>query len=190
MIEVKIGGLVPDNKSPGSHVLLLKIPNSQKLLPIWIGPAEAGSILMVLRHQTFERPLTHDLLQHVIEGLGAEVTRVVITSIQNNTYFARIFLQRGDEILSVDARPSDSVALAVRVRCPIFVTEELLESQADQLVEIREAGPEVTAKPADSPPPSADQPGPSAESLEELMRKVERGEGYPGQSDEEEEGEA
>ena len=177
MIEVKVSGLLPDKKS-GMHVLLLRVPNTPKHFPIWIGPAEASSIALVLRGQSFERPLTHDLLQHVIHGLGATVSRVVITSIQDNTFFARIFLSRDNEIVSIDARPSDSVALAVRVNCPIFLTEDLMREQQDHLVEIEEetgewgaGGPSAAA---------AEEIVASNESLEELMRSVEKGLGPSG----------
>ena len=176
MVEVKVGGLVPDPKNPGSYILLLKVPGSTRYLPIWIGPAEANAIGMVLRNQHFERPLTHDLLQHVIQGLGASVVRVVITTIQESTFFARIFLERDHEILSVDARPSDSIALAVRVKCPIFLTSELLDSQQAHLVEIED---ESAPSPAGAAGPGGAAEPVSSETLEDLMRSVERGEGRP-----------
>lgn len=176
MVEVKVGGLVPDQKNPGSYILLLKVPGSGRYLPIWIGPAEANAIGMVLRNQRFERPLTHDLLQHVIQGLGATVARVVITTIQESTFFARIFLERDHEILSIDARPSDSIALAVRVKCPIYLTSELLESQQAHLVEIEEEPEPSVSGLAMGPVPEETAIG---SSLEDLMRQVERGEGRP-----------
>ena len=143
MIEVKVGGLIPDRKTR-SHVLLLKLPGSAKYLPVWIGENEASAIDMAVRKQGFERPLTHDLLKSVIDGLGAEVSRVVITTIQDSTFFARILLTRNHEVVSIDARPSDSIALAVRVGCPIFLTEELVASQANNLYEFEE-GPDTAA---------------------------------------------
>lgn len=170
MIEVKIGGLVPDKRS-GSHILLLKIPRSSRYLPIWIGTAEATSIAIVLRQQSFERPLTHDLLQHVIEGLGATVSRVVVTAIQEGTFYARIFLERDSEVFSVDARPSDSIALAVRVGCPVYVTEELLASQVEHLLEIEEA----SAGELPSGESEESELSVSEEDLAELMRRVEKG---------------
>lgn len=174
LVEVKVGGLLPDGKNQGSHILLLKIPQQARYLPIWIGPAEASSIAMVLRGQAFERPLTHDLLQHTIEGLGASVQRVVVTAIKDDTFFARIFLERGDEIVSIDARPSDCVALAVRVRCPIFCAAELLDEQADHLVEVDEIEADISGpSPVQLPKGSAD------DALRELMRQVERGEKDP-----------
>lgn len=174
LVELKVGGLLPDGNNAGSHILLLKIPQKSRYLPIWIGPAEASSIAMVLRGQSFERPLTHDLLQHVIAGLGATVQRVVVTEIQDDTFFARISLERGEEIISIDARPSDCVALAVRVRCPIYCSAELLESQADHLVEVEEIETEISG-----PPPVELPKGSADDALRELMRQVERGERDP-----------
>ncbi len=171
MIEVKVGGLIPDKKT-GSHVLLLKVPNMQKYLPIWIGLNEANAIAMALRKQKFERPLTHDLLKQVIDGLNATVTRVVITTIQDNTFFARIFLNREHEIISIDARPSDSVALAVRAECPIFLTEELLASQSENLYQFEEES-------------DSDGTDEMQADLDALLRSVEKGEGPPPPDDDE-----
>lgn len=178
LVEVKVGGLLPDAKHQGSHILLLKIPHMARYLPIWIGTAEASSIAMVLRGQAFERPLTHDLLQHTIEGLGATVQRVVVTTIKDDTFFARVFLERGDEIISIDARPSDCVALAVRARCPIFCSAELLESQSDHLVEVDQIEAEIS-----SPSPEKQPKGTADAALRELMRQVERGERDPRAGD-------
>ena len=137
MIEVKVGGMVVDKKS-GSPVLLLRVPNTQRYLPIWIGPSEATAIDMVLRNKAFERPLTHDLLKHVIDGLGGTVSRIVITSLRENTFFAKIFITREHEIISIDARPSDSVALALRAKAPIFLSKELLTNHAVSLLPIEQ----------------------------------------------------
>jgi bifunctional DNase/RNase len=135
MIEVKVGGMVVDKKS-GSPVLLLKVPNTQHYLPIWIGPSEATAIDMVLRKRNFERPLTHDLLKQIVDGLGGTVSRVIITALKDNTFFAKIFITRGHEIIAIDARPSDSVALALRARCPIYLSKELLASQQISLLQL------------------------------------------------------
>jgi bifunctional DNase/RNase len=175
MIEVTVGGLIPDKKT-GTHILLLKIPDTDvhRYLPIWIGAHEASAIAMALNDQVFERPLTHDLLKSMVDGLGAEVSRVVITAIQENTFFARIILSREQEIISIDARPSDSVALAVRAQCPIYLTEELLESQASNLYEIQEE-------------PAENELSDASSALDELMRSVEKGEIAPGSDDDPEE---
>jgi bifunctional DNase/RNase len=178
LVELRVGGLLPDGNNQGSHILLLKIPQRSRYLPIWIGPAEASSIAMVLRGQSFERPLTHDLLQHTIEGLGAKVQSVVVTTIQDDTFFARVVLERDDEVISIDARPSDCVALAVRVRCPIYCSAELLENQADHLVEVDEIDADIA-----SPPPVQLPKGSADDALRELMRQVERGEHDPRRDD-------
>lgn len=169
MIEVTVGGLVPDQKT-GTSVLLLRIPGSKKHLPVWIGPHEAEAIRLAITRQDLGRPLTHDLLKLVLDGLGAKLARVVITTIQNSTFFARLILTRGQEIISIDARPSDSVALALRTGAPIFLTQELLDSQKDNLYEVEESdgeGPEVAAE------------GDLARDLDALMRSVEKGESPP-----------
>jgi hypothetical protein len=190
MIEVKVGGLVPDRQGR-SHILLLKIPTTSKYLPIWIGAAEATSIALVLRGQQFDRPLSHDLMRDIVLGLGAKVERVVITSLREGTFFARLVLEREGEILSVDARPSDCIALALRVPCPIFVTEELLQSQIDNLVEVEEVESSVVDQQDTGDVPGSESPlGPvTKQSLRELMRSVEQGRREGGSSgDPEDEG--
>ena len=99
----------------------------QRVLPIWIGPAEASAIAMELAGVKFSRPLTHDLLKQVIVGLGAELRKVIITQVKDNTYFAELHIYRGDTVIQIDARPSDSIALALRLKAPIFTSDTLLE---------------------------------------------------------------
>ena len=173
MIEVTVGGLVPDQKT-GTSVLLLRIPGGKKHLPVWIGPHEAEAIRLAITRQSLGRPLTHDLLRLVVEGLGAKLARVVITTIQDSTFFARLILTRDQEIISVDARPSDSVALALRTGAPIFLTQELLDSQKDNLYEIEESDEEESSEEADSD---------LARDLDALMRSVEKGELPPSQGE-------
>lgn len=126
VIQVRVANLAVDPNSQ-SPVVLLEGMDVKGVLPIWIGKPEANAIILQLTGQTFERPLTHDLLRIVIEGLDATVKKVVITELRGNTFFAKIFLSRGDEILAIDARPSDSIALALRTKAPIFVSQELFE---------------------------------------------------------------
>lgn len=132
MIQVRVANLAldPNTESP---VVLLEGLDVKGVLPIWIGKTEATAIAFPLSGQTFERPLTHDLLRIVIEGFEASVKRVIITELRGNTFFAKIFLERGDEILSIDARPSDSIALALRTRAPIFVSRELFERSSQEI---------------------------------------------------------
>jgi bifunctional DNase/RNase len=124
LVEVFVQGIAVD-KEREYPVVLLKAESDSEVLPIWIGPAEATAIYMTLARKTFERPLTHDLLQIIIDVLGVTVTKIEITDIHNETYFARIVLSKDEEVFFIDARPSDSIALALRAKAPIFVEEGL-----------------------------------------------------------------
>jgi len=137
MIQVTVAGMILDRQTRGP-VLLLHIPPWDRYLPIWIGPSEAASIGMVLKQERFERPLTHDLLVTVIDGLGGKVTKVAVTDQRDNTFFAKIFIERGQEVIGIDARPSDSIAIAMRTDAPIFVAQELLEKEKDHLLSLDE----------------------------------------------------
>jgi bifunctional DNase/RNase len=134
MIRARIGGMILD-ESKQTPVLLLHLVSLDRFLPIWIGPPEAASIGMVLQNQTFERPLTHDLLVTVIDALEGKVARVVVVDQRDSTYFAKIFIERGDRVLGIDARPSDSIAIALRADAPIYVTEQLVEKVRDSLLQ-------------------------------------------------------
>jgi bifunctional DNase/RNase len=125
-ILVEIGGVVRDPKE--NPVVLLKAVERDEVLPIWIGHAEALSIEMKLDGKKFERPLTHDLLKTTLETFGATVVKVVVSDLKNNTFYAKIYLQRDGEIYVFDARPSDSIALALRTQAPIFVSERVFNS--------------------------------------------------------------
>ena len=125
-LKVEVGGLIRDNRE--NPVVLLKGTHSDEVLPIWIGQAEALSIDLQLRGESFDRPLTHDLLKTAVEGLGATVVKVAVTDLRDNTFFAKIYIQRGNEVFAIDARPSDSIALAVRTRSPIFVARTVFEN--------------------------------------------------------------
>ena len=125
-LRVEISGLVRDKRE--NPIILLKEAEHEEVLPIWIGQAEALSIELQLQGKSFERPLTHDLLRTMIESLGANVVKVAVTELKDNTFFAKIFLRRDNEVFAVDARPSDSIALAIRTKAPIFVSETVFES--------------------------------------------------------------
>ncbi len=111
-------------------VIILRDVSSERFLPIWIGQFEATAILMELQGVTPQRPLTHDLLKSALDSLGAAVTRIVITELHEGTFFARIHLERGIEKLELDSRPSDAIALAVRLSVPIFAAESVLDQAA------------------------------------------------------------
>lgn len=112
------------------HVVILKDAERERYLPIWIGPWEASAIAMRLQGLSAERPLTHDLFATALERLGVRIDRVVISELTDETYHARIFLERNGEAFELDARPSDSVALAVRADVRILVAEEVLAQAA------------------------------------------------------------
>lgn len=115
------------DQTTNSPVVLLKEKDGERVLPIWIGPAEASAIAMELQGVKAQRPMTHDLLKHVMLGLGGELRRVTITNVRDNTYFAELLIRRDEQVVQVDARPSDSIALALRLRAPIFTTDDLLD---------------------------------------------------------------
>ncbi|HMB68788.1 MAG TPA: bifunctional nuclease family protein [bacterium] len=125
MIEMKVSGLAIDERTQ-TPVVLLKEKDGTRMLPIWIGPSEASSIAIELTGRKFQRPLTHDLLKTVIDGLNATVPKIAIVELREKTYFAKVFLERDEELIAIDARPSDCIALALRTDSPIFVSEELL----------------------------------------------------------------
>lgn len=126
MIAVQVAqvGLDPTSNSP---VVLLREVDGARLLPIMIGPAEASAIAMELQGIRPPRPLTHDLVKRIILGFGGELRRVVIGDLRQDTYFAELELRRGDEVVRVDARPSDSIAVALRLGAPIFLAEGLFD---------------------------------------------------------------
>jgi bifunctional DNase/RNase len=109
------------------HVVILREADRERYLPIWIGSWEAQSIAMKLQGIEAERPLTHDLLASILEDLGVSVRRVVVSDLADETYRARIVLASGGDDHEIDARPSDAIALAVRVAAPIFATEAVLD---------------------------------------------------------------
>ena len=126
VVEVRVHGLILEHKTQQNIVVLRELDGA-RILPIWIVPGEAQAIRRLLADEPFPRPLTHDLLNVVVEGLKARVTRVVIADLRENTFYANVMIERESEVLSVDARPSDSVAIALRAKAPIFVNEELLQ---------------------------------------------------------------
>jgi bifunctional DNase/RNase len=125
MIEVVVSRLGLDSSS-NSYVVVLQERGGTRLLPIWIGQPEAESIVMHMHDVKRARPLTHDLVRSLILGLGAQLRRVHITRVEKSTYFAELQIQRGDSLVHIDARPSDSIAIALRLGAPIFASASLL----------------------------------------------------------------
>jgi uncharacterized protein len=114
----------------GRHVLLLKEVGAGRILPVWIGPWEAQAIAMRLQGVSAERPLTHDLFVATLAALGVRIDRVVIASLADETFHARLELVAADSRHDVDARPSDAIALAVRLECPIYASAQVLDQAA------------------------------------------------------------
>jgi bifunctional DNase/RNase len=117
------------------RVVILKEKDSDRFLPIWIGPAEADAIAVRLQDVQVARPLTHDLLRSAIEQLGANVTHILVNELSNDTFFAKIMLHLDGRDLEIDSRPSDAIALAVRAQVPIFADESVLEKAGVRLDE-------------------------------------------------------
>ncbi len=166
MVEVVVSRLGLDAQS-NSFVVILQERDAERILPIWIGRAEAESIAAHLNGLHRERPMTHDLCQAIITALGGSLDRVHITHVQDNTFYAELHIVAGGETHMVDARPSDSIAIALRLSAPIFAAEELLaeyESPADA-EEAAEQGDE---------PGVAPEPDLSASSFESRARSVEQ----------------
>ena len=109
------------------RVVILKEKDAERYLPIWIGPAEADAIAVRLQGVTVPRPLTHDLLHSVIDALGANVNSIIVSDLQNDTFYARIILDVDGKQMEIDSRPSDALALAVRVEAPIYAEEIVLD---------------------------------------------------------------
>lgn len=132
MIEVRVEGLLLDS-SNNSPVVLLRELDGNRLLPIYIGPYEASAIAYALQDTTFTRPLTLDLMKLLVEGLGGKIKRVIVSRIEDDTYYADIVVETRGRIIVIDARPSDSIGLALRTKAPIFVAEEVMD-KAGQVV--------------------------------------------------------
>jgi bifunctional DNase/RNase len=126
LVEMSIKGLMMDPLT-NLPIVLLRDPSSDRVLPIWVGPVEANAIALQVENVSPPRPMTHDLLRSVLTELGATLTRVVISDLHENTFFAYLELTRGSDVLFVDARPSDALALSIRTRAPVFVDTKVLD---------------------------------------------------------------
>jgi hypothetical protein len=126
MIEVKIDSIRVSLMSQ-HRVVVLKETTSDRYLPIWIGPFEADAITIQLQGVEVQRPLTHDLIKSIIEEMGATISHVVVNELKNDTFYARIVMDVDGNSLEIDARPSDAIALSVRVNAPLFVSDEVME---------------------------------------------------------------
>ncbi len=126
-VEMKIRGLVMDPMT-NMPIVLLKEQDSDTVLPIWVGIYEANAIALEIEKVSTPRPMTHDLLKNLLIGLETTVRKVVVTELRDDTFFAVIWLEREGQAISIDSRPSDALALALRMDCPIYVEEDVLKS--------------------------------------------------------------
>jgi len=168
MIAVKVQSLGLDRTS-NTPVVILQESSGSRVLPIWIGPGEASAIAMELAGMKFARPLTHDLFASVVLGLGGTLQRVMITKVVDNTYYAEMIIRRGSELISVDARPSDSIAIALRMSADIFTTEDLLEHTSIEVTEPTDESAELPGSPESTDPGGA---GLTPEQLREYLRRL------------------
>ena len=127
LTEVEVLRLGLD-RSNNSYVVILKEKQGERLLPIWIGQPEAESIVIEMSKLRRDRSLTHDLCKTLITGLGGSLRRIHITKVENRTYYAELQIHRDDQIINIDARPSDSIAIALRFSAPMFAQDSLLTS--------------------------------------------------------------
>jgi bifunctional DNase/RNase len=126
-VEMKIRGLLMDPVT-NMPIVILKDVTSDMVLPIWVGIYEANAIALEIEKVTTPRPMTHDLIKNVLVGLDTQVHKVVVTELREDTFYAVIFMEREGRIVSIDSRPSDALALALRVDCPIYVEDEVLKN--------------------------------------------------------------
>lgn len=127
MIEAKVNGLALDMVTNSPVVILSSSDSSERLLPIWIGHYEALAIAMELSGVASRRPLTHDLLKSVITTMGGRVKKIEVTELKEQTFYAKIYIEMNGSITEIDARPSDSIALALKTKVPLYVAEDLFQ---------------------------------------------------------------
>ena len=126
-VEMKIRGLMMDPVT-NMPIVILKDVAGDAVLPIWVGIYEANAIALEIEKVTTPRPMTHDLIKNLLTGLDARVHKVVVNDLREDTFFAVIWLEQEGKVISVDSRPSDALALALRLDCPIFVEDEVLKT--------------------------------------------------------------
>jgi uncharacterized protein len=170
MIELLVSRLGLDSAT-NSYVVVLQERGGTRLLPIWIGQPEAESIVRHMHSVKNARPLTHDLVRNLILGMGAQLRRVQITRVEKSTYYAELHIQRGDTLVHIDARPSDSIAIALRLAAPIFAAEELLVEPADEEEDEQSAVPGVGDSEG-TEQPDADESELSAEQLKAYLENL------------------
>ena len=126
-VEMKIRGLMMDPVT-NMPIVILKDVNGDAVLPIWVGIYEANAIALEIEKVTTPRPMTHDLIKNILVGFDTHVHKVVVSELRDDTFFAVIWMEREGKIISIDSRPSDALAIALRLDCPIYVDEEVLKT--------------------------------------------------------------
>jgi bifunctional DNase/RNase len=126
-VEMKIRGLIMDS-STNTPIVILKDGPGAVVLPIWVGIYEANAIALEIEKVQTPRPMTHDLIRNLVVGMNASLSKVVVNELRDDTFYALIWLEKDGETWAIDARPSDALALALRMDCPIFVEEDVLKS--------------------------------------------------------------
>ena len=126
LVEMQVRGLMLDPVT-NVPIVILRDTAGDRVLPIWVGPAEANAIALQIENVAAPRPMTHDLLRDLIAALGVTLSRVIIADLKGSTYYAYLELRQGKDLVLVDARPSDAVALAVRTKAPVFVHSKVLD---------------------------------------------------------------
>ena len=152
LVEVKIGALIMDPNT-NTPIVVLKGVETETILPIWVGAFEANAIALEIEKVVPQRPMTHDLLRNLIVQSGLQAERVIVTDLLDNTFYAVVeLIDKNGEIVSLDARPSDAIALALRLDCPIYVDQKVLDVSAAS------TQTENTFQTEENPPASEDWP--------------------------------
>lgn len=143
MVEMKVEGLTLDPLT-NMPIIILKDSTGEKALPIWVGVFEANAIALEIESISTPRPMTHDLLKNMVKSMKAEVKHILVTELKDNTFYAVISVNHNGDTLSIDSRPSDAIALALRMEAPIFVDEKVIE--AAKSIELPESDKKVEDK--------------------------------------------
>jgi bifunctional DNase/RNase len=194
--EAKIASIMPLFPLP-QYVVVLQDIEKTRLVPIWIGINEGNAIALEMQGEKFPRPLTHDLIVNMLAAIGAKVEKVVVSDLRDNSYFAIIHLKIGDKSYEIDARPSDSLAIAVRVQCPIFIDETVLakcpplssgpitKDEVEKFKdELKSMTPEEFFKKLEETPPAEETPGIGIQFGESLEEGEEEDDNEEGPEDE------
>ncbi len=143
-IEIEVEALTYTEHYKSNYILILKEKYGKRKLAITIGPSEAQAIALKLENIVLERPMTHDLILNILNKIGVEIIEVIINKIEEEVYFSEIIINYQGKILHIDSRPSDAIALALRVNCPIFTTKEIMDSHGINLEELMKKEEEIS----------------------------------------------